>query len=158
VGSRCESDSPGAWTEAWPGIGPEAMEQVADERAFATAPTRSEEPAGCGCEHNSAVDSRAGVRESVSLDGRTVPGLPDGGRLILEAVGECRDVLVAASPVPARRATAMGFTRASMAFKAAWRIVPAAALAFYPSKRAKVSPSARTVCVLCTAIPMSALR
>jgi hypothetical protein len=32
VGSRCESDSPGAWTEAWPGSGPEAMKQVADER------------------------------------------------------------------------------------------------------------------------------
>ena len=34
VGSRCESDSPGASTEAWPGIGHEAMEQVADVRTF----------------------------------------------------------------------------------------------------------------------------
>ena len=33
VGSRDESDSPGAWTEAWPGRGPEAMEQVAAIRS-----------------------------------------------------------------------------------------------------------------------------
>ena len=32
VGSRCESDSPSVWTEAWPGHGPTAMKQVADER------------------------------------------------------------------------------------------------------------------------------
>ena len=32
VGSRFASDSPGAWTEAWPGRGPKAMKQVADFR------------------------------------------------------------------------------------------------------------------------------
>ena len=29
VGSRNQSDGPGAWTEAWPGAGPEAMKQAA---------------------------------------------------------------------------------------------------------------------------------
>src|SRR5262245_6760099 len=33
VGSRCESDNPGHLDRSWPGNGPRAMKQVADERA-----------------------------------------------------------------------------------------------------------------------------
>lgn len=38
MGSRNESDSPDAWTEAWPGHSPIAMKQVADVRARDHAP------------------------------------------------------------------------------------------------------------------------